>query len=260
VVAGAHHGRVLQTERLGDDLLVVRLDRAERLNALGRPLIEQLTSTLEQAGAEAGVRGVVLAGAGRSFCAGVDLHEFATASTDTASGLIRSLARLCRTVRRLPKPVACAVHGHCLGGALELAACCDLRVCAPDARLGMPEVGLGIPSVIDAVMLQHLIGVGRARELLLTGDPISGETAYAWGLANRLAPADGVVEAAVDLIRRTTRHAPEVLAEQKRLHQQWLELPYERAVETSIARLVAAFAHGTPQRIAAARLERRRSS
>jgi len=252
--------RVLLVDRLAEDLLLVRLDRPERLNALSRPLIEQVTSTIERAATAADVRGVVLAGTGRSFCAGVDLHEFATASTETATELIRALARLCRTVRRLPKPVACAIHGHCLGGALELAACCDVRVCAPDAQLGMPEVWLGIPSVIDAVMLQHIVGVGRARELLLTGDAISGQTAHAWGLANRLAPADECVAAAAELIQRATRHAPGILAEQKRLHQQWLELPYERAVETSIASLVTAFGDGTPQRLAAERLQRRNAT
>ena len=76
-----------------------------------------------------------------------------------------ALAGVCAAARRNPKPIACAIQGHCLGGALELAACCDVRICTLDAQLGMPEVFLGIPSVIDAVMLGHHIGVGRAREL-----------------------------------------------------------------------------------------------
>jgi enoyl-CoA hydratase len=80
----------------------------------------------------------------------------------------------------------CAIHGHCLGGAIELAVSCDFRVCTPDARLGMPEVLLGIPSVIDAVMLAQHIGARRARELLLTGDPIDGERPMpgAWPIAS----------------------------------------------------------------------------
>ena len=248
------HGSVLLTDPLGDDLLLVRLDRPERLNALSQPLIEQLADALARADTDSAVRGVVLAGTGRSFCAGVDLHEFAHASALDGERLIRALLHLCRTARRLSKPIACAVHGHCLGGALEVAACCDFRVCTPDARLGMPEVFLGIPSVIDAVMLQHLVGLGRARELLLTGDSITGETALAWGLANRLAAADRVIDEAAALLRRVTRHSAEVVAQQKGLHEQWLELPYPEAVARSVAPLVEAFQAGRPQRLAASRL------
>jgi enoyl-CoA hydratase len=241
---------VLRVEPLGAELVLVTLDRRDKRNALTRPLIEQLAQALERLGREPSVGGVVLAGAGPSFCAGVDVHEFASGSPATVDGLIRALLGLCRLVRTLPKPVACAIQGHCLGGALELAACCDFRVCAPSARLGMPEVLLGIPSVIDAALLAHHIGLGRARELLLTGDPISGETAYHWGLANRLAPAERLVEEAAALVRRASRHAPAVIAAQKRLHQAWLDLPYEEAVERSVEPLLEAFRGGRPQRLA----------
>jgi enoyl-CoA hydratase len=244
-------------ERLDGELLLVTLNRPAQRNALGRPLIEQLASTLDQARLDSTVRSVVLAGAGPSFCAGVDLHEFAEGSPESASALIGALKDLCALVRGLPKPIACAIQGHCLGGALELAACCDFRVCTPDARLGMPEVFLGIPSVIDAAMLRHHIGAGRAHELLLTGDPVSGETAYRWGLVNNLAPPERLIEAAAELVGRASRHAPEVIAAQKRLHQHWLDLPYEEAVERSIQPLLEAFRAGRPQRAATARLRKR---
>jgi enoyl-CoA hydratase len=244
---------VIRVESLEGDVLLVRLNRPEKRNALTRPLIEQLTAELQRAAEDAAVRAIVLAGAGPSFCAGVDLQEFVQGTPETGRALIDALAELCSTARRHPKPIACAIQGYCLGGALELAACCDLRVCAPDAQLGMPEVFLGIPSVIDAVMLGHLIGVGRARELLLTGDTISGQTAYDWGLASRLAPAADVVHAASELLGRITRHAPEAIAAQKRLHQDWLDLAYEAAVEHSKHALVDAFRAGRPQHFAAHR-------
>ena len=121
----------------------------------------------------------------------------------------------------------------------------------------MPEVVLGLPSVIDAVMLGHLIGVGRARALLLTGEPISGETAFQWGLVNRLSASEDLIDVAADLLRLATRHLPEVIAAQKRLHQQWLDLPYSEAVERSVDSLVDAFRTGHPQRFAADRVRRR---
>src|SRR6266851_7473413 len=245
---------MITSEPRGTDLLLLTLQRPEKRNALSLALIEQLTSELQRSEADPSIRGVVVTGAGPSFCAGVDLHEFADATPESARVLIVALRVLCLTVRELSKPVACAIQGHCLGGALELAACADFRVCTPDAQLGMPEVFLGLPSVIDAVMLGHLIGVGRARELLLTGEPISGETAFQWGLVNRLASAQDVIEVAADLLGQATRHLPEVIAAQKRLHQQWLDLPYSEAVERSVDSLVDAFRSGHAQRFAANRL------
>jgi enoyl-CoA hydratase/carnithine racemase len=238
-------------------LRVITLDRPDKRNALTRALVQQLTDELRRVDADSKVRGVVLAGAGPSFSAGVDLHEFADGTPDSVRLLIEALRELCATLRGMGKPVACAIQGHCLGGALELAACCDFRVCAPNAQLGMPEVFLGIPSVIDAVMLGHLVGTGRAAELLLTGDSISGETAYQWGLANRLAPPEDLVQVACGVLSLVTRHAPEVIAAQKRLHQEWLDLPYEQAVARSVDPLVDAIATGRPQHIAGDRLRKR---
>lgn len=245
---------MIGVEPLDADLVVVRLERPEKRNALTRDLIESLTGELQRLENQSEVRGVVLAGSGSSFCAGVDLHEFANGDARSARHLIGGLQRLCKTVRLHPKPIACAIQGYCLGGALELAACCDFRVCTPDAQLGMPEVFLGIPSVIDAVMLTHVVGIGRAHELLLTGDAISGETAFAWGLATCLASQSELLLTACSLLRRVTRHDAEVIASQKRLHQEWLELAYEDAVESSKQPLIESFSRGRPQRIAAGRL------
>jgi len=244
---------VLLVEPLSPDLRLITLNRPEKRNALTRELIMQLTQSITHAGAAKDVRGVLLAGKGPSFCAGVDLQEFRTGTVESGRAMILALQQLCKTVRGLSKPVACAIQGHCLGGALELAACCDFRVCTPHALLGMPEVFLGIPSVIDAVMLSRHIGAGRACELLLTGDAIDGETAHAWGLANRVASPEALLDTAAQLVRKVTRHAPEVIAAQKRLHQQWLDLPYSTAVDASVDSLLEAFASGRPQRIASDR-------
>src|SRR5438309_3682918 len=143
---------MIVSERRGTELLLLTLQRPEKHNALTQPLIEQLTAELHRSDADPAIRGVILAGAGPSFCAGVDLHEFAEATPDSARLLIGALRVLCLTVRGLSKPIACAIQGHCLGGALELATCADFRIATPKAQLGMPEVVLGLPSVIDAVM------------------------------------------------------------------------------------------------------------
>jgi enoyl-CoA hydratase/carnithine racemase len=245
---------VIRVESLDDELVLVSLERPEKRNALTRPLIQRITLELRRLVDDPSVRGIVLAGTGPSFCAGVDLHEFSEGTPERGGRLIDALAQLCATVRTHPLPIACAIQGHCLGAALELAACCDVRVCAPDAQLGMPEVFLGIPSVIDAVMLGHVVGLGRSRELLLTGDSISGQTALEWGLATRLAPAGQLIEASCELLRRITRHDARVIAAQKRLHQEWLDLDYQDALEHSKRPLLEAFHEGRPQRLAAERI------
>src|SRR5712664_2519585 len=124
---------MLASERRETDLLLLTLQRPEKRNALSLGLIEQLTEELQRSDTDPDVRGVILAGAGPSFCAGVDLHEFAEATPDSSRVLIDAVRLLCWTVRGMSKPVACAIQGHCLGGALELAACADFRVATSDA-------------------------------------------------------------------------------------------------------------------------------
>ena len=237
-------------------LRILSLARPEKRNALTRDMLRDLLGALEGASREPEVRAILLLGDGPSFCAGVDLHEFSAGDPESGRELIGLLAAVCSAVRTLPQPVGIAIQGHCLGGALELAACCDFRVCTPDAQLGMPEVHLGIPSVIDAVMLERHIGVSRAHELLLVGDPISGQTAFDWGFVNRLAPAELLVPVASKLLGQVTRHDPAVIAAQKALHRDWLNSPYDTAVQRSIESLIEAFRAGRPQRLARERLSR----
>src|SRR5438067_12981533 len=167
---------------------IVWLDRPERRNALTPAMMASLRDHVAAAGRDPAVRGLVLAGAGPSTCAGVDLHEFASGTPDSIRRLIGLLAGACAAIRRCPKPVALAIQGHCLGAGLELACACDLRVAAGGALLGMPEGVLGIPSVIDAALIERHVGLGRARELILTGDPITAEQALEWGLVSRVVP------------------------------------------------------------------------
>lgn len=247
---------MIRSEQLGD-LQHIVLDRPEKLNALTRGMIEELRRAVGEAAEAPDIRGIVISGQGGSFCAGVDLHEFAGATPDSARAFITALKDLCAAVRGCVKPVACAIQGHCLGGGLELVAVADFRVADPDAELGMPEVVVGLPSVIDAAILERHLGVSRARELILTGDPVSGRRAFDWGFVNALAPPDELVGGAALLVRRVTRHHEATIAAQKRLFRDWLNLPYEEAVEASVEELVEAFARGLPQSESRKRLERR---
>ncbi len=239
-----------------EELRVIWIDLPEKRNALKLSMIEELRDELRRAAIDDRACGVVVAGAGATTCAGVDLNEFASGTPATARRLIDALADLCAAARTCPKPTAMAIQGHCYGGGLELACACDFRVATPGALLAMPEVMLGIPSVIDAALIERHIGRGRALQMILTGDPVSAEEALDWGLVSGVASPDELLDSCFQLLRRVTRHDPEAIRRQKALFGDWLNLPFDEGVERSKAMLVASFEAGMPQRLATKRLKR----
>jgi enoyl-CoA hydratase len=246
---------VLQQE-LVDGMLTLRLARPEKRNALSRALMTELAAAVGRAYADPAVRGILLAGAGPDFSAGVDLAEFASLTPSTAPKLIAVLRDLCRAVRTGPKPVVAAVQGHCLGGAFEVVLACDLRVADRHARFGLPEVALGLPSVIDAALLPGYVGWGRAADMLLTGRLMTAREAFRLGLVNRLAPADAVEDAGRALLQEVLRHSPRAVRLQKELHDVWRNAGLEDAVAFSVRSFAAAFVDGVPEPLRR-RLERR---
>jgi enoyl-CoA hydratase len=247
---------VIRSERTGG-LAHVWIDRPRKRNALTLEMVEALRDELAGAAADPSIRAVVVAGVPPSTCAGVDLAEFAEGTPERVRRLIGALAGACAAVRHCPRPVAMAIQGHCFGGALELACACDFRVATPDAVLAMPEVLLGIPSVIDAALIERHVGAGRARELILTGEPIGAEQALAWGLVNRVVPEERLLETCRELLDLVTRHDPAAIGRQKRLFADWENLPLDEAIERSQEALVESFADGAPQRLAKERLQKR---
>jgi enoyl-CoA hydratase len=247
----------IRAETLEGGVRLLVIDRPEKRNAMSREMVRALRDRVSEAGGDRRVRALVITGEGPSFSAGIDLEEFARGSPDSAHALIEVLKDLCGLVRNLPKPVAVAVRGHCLGGALELALAADFRVCTEDARFGMPEVAVGLPSVIDAALLMQYVGLGRAKEMLLTGSPIAAEQALAWGLANRVVAGERMLEEAVALVTAVAGHHPSTVRAQKELIEDWLNEPLEESIENSIPFLVESFREGVPQRTAREMLERR---
>jgi enoyl-CoA hydratase len=240
---------------------VVWLDRPDRRNALSLAIIGAVRQILEEAMADPAVDGVVLGGRGPHFSAGVDLTEMAAATEAGILRLIDALRALCAAARRGPKPVVAAVHGGCVGGAFELAMAADLRVASEDAWFALPEVRVGMPSVIDAALLVHHVGLGRARELLLTGDRLDAARAHDWGLVTVLVPGpDALLDAALELVARVAVNDPAAIASQKALVEEWLNLPLDEAIARSTGALGRAFATGVPQRLCAERTGRDRPS
>jgi enoyl-CoA hydratase len=246
---------VIRAERAGD-LSLIWIDRPAKRNALTLAMVEGLRDEVRRAAGDDSVSAVVVAGTPPTTCAGVDLAEFAAATPDRIRRLIDALGDACAAARRCPKPVAMAIQGHCFGGALELACACDFRVAAPGSLLAMPEVALGIPSVIDAALIERHVGAGRARELILTARPVTAEEALAWGLVNHVAPEERLLDACRDLLGAVTRHDAAAIRRQKQLFSDWDNLPLDEAIERSKEALTASFAGGVPQRLAQERLKK----
>jgi enoyl-CoA hydratase len=227
------------------------------LNLFEPGLIHAVRETFVTLARDESVRAVVLTGAGRAFTAGMDVHVLRDVDVPSAKTLIGSLCAAIDAVHRAPFPVIAAVHGACLGAGFELALACDLRIAAVEATFGLPEVRVGVPSVIQAALLPPLVGPGRAAELLLTGTTIGAGQALAWGLVNRVvarAELDAAVDAVVEAI---TACAPGAVRLQKQLIVRWRESDLPSAVRAGIAAFAASYATGEPHEGAAAFLEKR---
>jgi enoyl-CoA hydratase/carnithine racemase len=244
----------------GGRLARVTIDNRAKLNTLNRALLVDIVETIERLEADAGLRLVVLAGAGgRAFVGGADIAELAALDRDSARDFIAMVHRCCDGVRRLAVPVIARIDGWALGAGLELAAACDLRVAAEDAMFGMPEVRVGIPSVVEAALLPQLIGEGRARRLLLTGEPIDAATALAWGLVDEVAPA-AALEAAIErLAAAILAGGPRALRLQKALIADWQDLSTSAAIARGIDVFAEAYDTDEPRRMAGARLAEMRA-
>ena len=239
--------------------LVARLtiEREAKLNSLDSATLEGIAQAMRELPGE--VRAVVLTGTGaRAFAGGASVDELAALDPVTAREFITRVHDACDALRECPVPVIARVNGYCLGAGLELAAACDLRIAAAEAVFGMPEVRLGVPSVVEAALLPRLIGAGRARWLVLTGENIGAAQALEWGLVERVVPAaqlDAAVEAALGALLAAGDAA---LRAQKRLCKLWEEAPLGQCVHESIDEFARAYAGEAPQRMIGEFLEARR--
>jgi enoyl-CoA hydratase/carnithine racemase len=247
---------VQHEERLeGGHLARLTIDNASKLNSLNRALMTEVIKAVDGLAADPQLRLVVLTGAGeRAFVGGADIGEIATLDRESAREFITLVHRCCDAFRRLPVPVIARIDGYTLGAGLELACSCDLRVASERALFGMPEVRIGIPSVVEAALLPKLIGQGRARRLLLTGETIDAAEALGWGLVDFVAAPEALDEAVEDLARPILAAGPNAIRLQKSLILDWEELPTAAAVQRGVDCFVSAYDTDEPARMAGAML------
>jgi len=223
------------TERVGPVTLLV-ISNAERQNALTASMRSELTSALQWADEEEEVRAVVLTGAGeRSFAAGGDINELAERTLEEQRTIMEN-GSVFGAVRRMRKPVIAAINGICLGGGLELALSCDLRIAGAHARFGQPEVSIGlIPGGGGTQMLPRIVGLGHAMRLVLTGDVIDAVEAQRIGLVNEVVPAAALRGRAVSLATHIASKAPLAVLAAKEATRAALDLPFEEGRQRELA-------------------------
>jgi enoyl-CoA hydratase len=204
---------------VADRVAVLTLDRPERLNAIGTAMADRIESTLDELRADPAVRALVFTGAGRGFSAGADLDEIEVLRTAYQfRAFVGRLTEVFGRLQEFAKPSVAAIHGFALGGGLELALACDLRVAERGAKLGLPEMKLGVlPGAGGTQRLPRLVPPGIAKQMILTGEPIDAERAYAVGLVNELAEPGAGLEVATALAGRLAAGAPLALAAGKAL-------------------------------------------
>jgi enoyl-CoA hydratase/carnithine racemase len=240
---------------------VVRLTicNAGPLNILGSEAIQAIREGLETLAPDRQIRALILAGESpKSMIGGADIKEMARLDQKSAEKFITGLRNLCEAVRMFPAPVIACLPGWCLGGGLEVAASCDFRVAAIDAKFAMPEVRVGIPSVIHAALLPRLIGFARTRWLVMTAATIDAAIALAWGLVDVVAPEGGLDEAIENLVGDLLKCGPEALRSQKILLRQWEELPLTEAINLSVGTFGRSFLTDEPKRLMQAFIDRKR--
>jgi enoyl-CoA hydratase/carnithine racemase len=210
-----------------DGVAWITLNRPEAMNALSAGLREQLAERLCAAGADPDVRVVVLRGAGeRAFCAGADIKQFVEVASPAAYRQARVHDSWIAAFDTVRKPVIASIHGYCLGGGLEIALACDIRIAAEDALFALPETSLGVMTGVGGSQrLPRVVGLGQALDLMLTNERIDGARALAIGLVTRLVPRATLAQATLDLAKRLASRPPMALQFAKEAVRAAMDLP-----------------------------------
>ena len=214
----------------------VTVENERKLNSLSSAVMTQFIDLFRGLSADLALRAVVLSGAGdKAFIGGASIDEMGEIDGPVqARAFIEKVHGCCRAIRQTPAPVIAAINGWCLGAGLEVAAACDMRLAADTAAFGMPEVRLGIPSVVEAALLPYLIGWGRTRRILMTGETFDADRALAWGFVEAVHPHATLYAAVEDLLDELLAAEPRAVQLQKALIQQWEELSPRAAIQAGI--------------------------
>jgi enoyl-CoA hydratase len=257
---------IVRSDRRGAEghVATISVNNPARLNSLSSDVLAAFIDAVREVATDPDLRCAIITGEGdRSFIGGANLLELETLNPDTARAFLTQVHTACQVLRDLPVPAIARVNGFCLGAGLELMAACDMHVASDNAVFGMPEVKIGVPSVVEAALLPQLIGWGRTKVLLYTGDNIDAATALAWGLVERVTPLAKLDAAVEEWVAAIVDSGPRAIRLQKELIREWEAMPVADAIEAGIRMMGRAYETDEPHRMigaARARLRARRKS
>ena len=244
--------------KIEDGIAFLTFKGDQDLNLLNPDLILVMTEMVESLGNNSDIRVIVIKGHGeKAFSGGVNVNIMKALSPISAERFIRSLHALMRKIMTNKQPVIASVFGPCLGGAMELIMACDLCIAADDSLFGLPEIRVGIPSVIEASLLSKCIGLGKARELILTGDIIDAPEAEKLRLINKVVSRESLEKETRAMAARLVNLSPHILSVQKDIMDKWLNLNEEQGAEYSAKAFALCFATTHPMEAMEAFLEKR---
>jgi enoyl-CoA hydratase len=235
----------------------VSINNAARLNSLGHTQITAFIDAVTALADDPDLRVLIVTGEGdRAFMGGANLHELGELNPPRARDFLTLIHRMCKVLRDLPVPVIARVNGFCLGAGLEVMAACDMHIASDNAVFGMPEVKIGLPSVVEAALLPQLIGWGRTKLLLYTGDNIDAQTALQWGLVEKVVPLVDLDTALGRWVESIVESGPKAIRLQKELIREWEAMPVNDAIEAGIRCMYRAYQSDEPTRMVGDALQR----
>ncbi|MET4699958.1 enoyl-CoA hydratase [Constrictibacter sp. MBR-5] len=239
-------------ERPNGKVATVAIDNARRMNSLGSATMRAFIDAVDTLGRDPDLRLVIVTGVGdRAFMGGADIFELGSLDQHSARDFILLVHGMSRALRDLPVPVIARVNGICLGAGLEVMAACDMRVASDNAVFGMPEVKIGLPSVVEAALLPQLIGWGRTKVFLYTGENIDAREALEWGLVERVVPAAELDAAVARWVDSIVAAGPNAIRLQKGLMREWEAMPVNDAIQAGVRCIARSYETDEPRRLIA---------
>ena len=192
-----------------ENICIVKINNPQALNALNTTVLSELDCAFSEIASDNSISAVILTGEGKAFVAGADIAQMSTMSAAEGKAFGEKGAAVFRKIELLDKPVIAAINGFALGGGCELAMCCDIRIASAKAKMGQPEVGLGItPGFSGTQRLPRIVGMGVAKELIYTADVINAEEAYRIGLVNKVVEPEALMDSALAMAKKIAKKAP----------------------------------------------------
>jgi enoyl-CoA hydratase/carnithine racemase len=190
-----------------DGILHVKFNRPEKRNAVSPQVVRDLRDCFAEVAGAPSIKVVLLSGEGKGFSAGTDLTSFQASDAQNIRKFVRAFQGAFTEIELCEKPVIALIHNFCFGAALEIALACDMRICSPDARFNIPEINMGmVPDGGGSQRLTRVVGLGRAKELILTGKTIDAQKAEKWGLVNEIVPPDQLEKTGIAWAHEIMQH------------------------------------------------------